>query len=74
MRTTTVYVVEETGGVFVFRRKRKAEKFLISEAWGGSEHLGIAKAQAPAHLSGQELADWATSNVPSNPRFCEGEV
>lgn len=68
-----VFVVDQTGATFVFKKKRQAEKFLIQEAWRGAEHLTIVEMYAPNwKLKDMDsLADWCVSHAPIPNWSCD---
>lgn len=58
-----VYVVSQSEGVVAFHSRRKAEKYLVAEAWDGADDLTITAAYAPSHLTGDDLSEWCARNV-----------
>ncbi|HEY3514564.1 MAG TPA: hypothetical protein VGL36_35620 [Kribbella sp.] len=59
----TVYVVNETGATYAFLDRGPAETFRDNEVAGGATEVTLVEAQAPAHLSGDELAEWCVEHV-----------
>jgi len=64
VNTQTVYVFEEQGATFAFLDPDAAAVARDGEIGDGAINVSlVTKAQAPAHLSGDALADWCASNV-----------
>jgi hypothetical protein len=64
VNTQTVYVFEELGATFVFHDPDTAAAARDSETKDGATNVSaVTKAEAPAQLSGDALAEWCASNV-----------
>lgn len=72
----TVFVVDETGGTFVFPSPELAQEFYEQEKRSGADELTTFLTTAPVDMTWDEVADYACSHGADGawqPLFWNGE-